>query len=510
MPVRLTPLDVSFLYLEESTTAMHVGSLMIFDAPPGGLDHDRLVEHVGARVAFVPRYRQKVRWVPARLANPVWVDDERFDLAHHVRRVRLPRPGTEEQLEELVARIQARTLDRSRPLWEMTVVDGLRGGRFAVTTKVHQALVDGVTAVDLGQVVLDDDPSPRTPPPQTWSPAPEPSLAELVAGAVVDSVRRPTRVLDTARSGLGDLTATAGRAAGALGNLGLAARTATRPPPRSPLNAEIGTQRRFRMVTTDLDDYRRVRTLLQERREQLRPPPVGGDGAGTPREVVTTVNDVVLAVVTGALRSWLLARGEPVPPKAVVRALVPMSIRVAEDARPGAIGSRVSSLLVDLPTGEQSPAIRLHQISYQTQPHRDAGYGLSAQGIADLAGFAPPTLHSLGARVASGLSRHMFNLVVTNVPGPQNPLYLAGAEMSGTFPVIPLARGQALSIGLTSYAGRVFYGLNGDREAMPDLDVLGQCLLDSLAETLDAVSAPPAGTSARPRRPRRRARTDPA
>jgi WS/DGAT/MGAT family acyltransferase len=233
------------------------------------------------------------------------------------------------------------------------------------------------------------------------------------------------------------------------------------------------------MVTTDLADYRRVRNRLVSKGSRA---PVASR-----RAVVTTINDVILAVVAGALRLWLLARGEAVPPSSVVRALVPMSVRVADGGRAGAIGSRVSSLLIDLPTGEASPLIRLYQVSYQTKAHREAGQAIDAQTIAGLAGFAPPTLHSLGARVASGLSRHMFNLVVTNVPGPQSPLYLDGARMTATYPVIPLARCQALSIGLTSYDGAVYFGLYGDRDAMADLDVLGQCLLDALAETLDAV-----------------------
>ncbi|MFZ0157498.1 MAG: wax ester/triacylglycerol synthase family O-acyltransferase [Kineosporiaceae bacterium] len=483
MADRLSPLDASFLYLEEPTTAMHVGSVMIFDPGPDGLDYARLVRHVEARIAFVPRYRQRVRGVPGRLANPVWVDDETFDIADHIRRAALPRPGNDEQLEELVARIQARRLDRSRPLWELAVVDGLAGGRFAVITKVHQALVDGVNAVDLGQVVLDDDETVREHPPQTWRPAPEPSLVELVTGAVVDSVRRPTRVLETLRAGLSDMQATATKTAEAVGGLAVAARTATRPPQRSPLNRDLTEHRRYRMVSSDLADYRTIRNRMLARAAKTAP---ARNGRAPRTAVVTTVNDVVLAVVAGALRMWLLARGEPVPPASVVRALVPMSVRVEDAARSGAIGSRVSSLLIDLPTGEPSPLMRLHQVSYQTKAHQEAGQAVDAQAIADIAGFAPPTLHSLGARVASGLSRHMFNLVVTNVPGPQTPLYLDVSRMLATHPVIPLARGQALSIGLTSYDGGVYYGLYGDREAMPDLDVLGQCLLDSLAETSDA------------------------
>ena len=198
------------------------------------------------------------------------------------------------------------------------------------------------------------------------------------------------------------------------------------------------------------------------------------------------MNDVVLAVLAGALRAWLLTRGEPVPPKNVLRALVPMSVRADDPSQADAVGSRVASLLVDLPTGEPSPLMRLHQISYQTKAHREAEQAVDAPAIAGIAGFAPPTLHSLGARVASGLSRRMFNLVITNVPGPQLPLYLLGARMLASYPVIPLARGQALSIGLTSYDGGVYYGLNGDRDAMPDLEVLGPCITDALAEMVEA------------------------
>jgi diacylglycerol O-acyltransferase len=603
MPDRLSPLDASFLYLEQSTTAMHVGSVMVFQPAGTPFSYERLVQHVAARIAYVPRYRQRVRAVPGRLANPVWVDDENFDITYHVRRSALPRPGTATQLQELVARLQARHLDRGRPLWELILVEGLADGRLAVLTKVHQALVDGVHAVDLGQVVLDADPDVHDPPAHTWHPVPEPTAVELLVGAVADSVRRPQAVLDTLRSGLGDVQATAGKVLEAFGGLALAARTATRPPPRSPLNPDIGQHRRFLMVSTDLEDYRRVRNhLLAGQRRRRRFPAAGGrrpgmragvslnssggaaldtafdvlaagtaapgapgapgpaghpspagpagagqavpargsttrpsvgasvvpDGGSTPLSgsgpgsatgtgtgsatgtggapgpdpgsggagrsgpepgvagPTTTINDVVLAVLAGGLRAWLLTRGEAVPPKSVVRALVPMSVRADDPGQAGAVGSRVASLLVDLPTGEPSPLMRLHQISYQTKAHREAGQAVDAPAIAGIAGFAPPTLHSLGARVASELSRRMFNTVITNVPGPQQPLYLLGARMVASYPVIPLARGQALSIGLTSYDGGVYYGLNGDRDTMPDLDVLGQCIVDALAEMVEA------------------------
>jgi diacylglycerol O-acyltransferase / wax synthase len=504
VPDRLSPLDVSFLYLEEPTTAMHVGSVMIFAGGARRLSFEHLLRHVAARIAFVPRYRQRVRWVPGRLANPVWVDDEDFDVNYHVRRSALPRPGTRTQLEELVARLQARRLDRERPLWELIVVEGLQDGRFAVITKVHQALVDGVNAVDLGQVVLDDSPERSDPPAQTWHPAREPSLVELVAGAVSDSVLRPQQVVDTLRAGFGDVRQTAGKALEALGGLASAARTAARSTPRSPLNREITEYRRFLMVSTDLEDYRRIRnhTLASAQRRRRRPAAAvpdqaalaGGRPAGVPDPVavgpagfVTTVNDVVLATLAGALRAWLMARGEAVPSTGVVRALVPISVRVADPAEAGAIGSRVASLLVDLPTGEPSPIMRLHQVAFQTKAHREAGQGVDAPALAGIAGFAPPTIHSLGARVASGLSRRLFNLIVTNVPGPQQPLYRDGARMLSTFPVVPLAKGQALSVGLTSYDGGVYYGLNGDRDAMADLEVLGNCIVESLAEMRETI-----------------------
>jgi hypothetical protein len=564
MPDRLSPLDASFLYLEQPTTAMHVGSVMVFHPGPAPFSYDRLVQHVAARIAYVPRYRQRVRAVPGRLANPVWVDDENFDITYHVRRSALPRPGTATQLQELVARLQARHLDRDRPLWELILVEGLADGRFAVLTKVHQALVDGVHAVDLGQVVLDDDPDVHEPPQLPWHPVSEPSAVELLVGAVADSVRRPQAVVDTLRSGIGDVRAMAGKTVETLSGLAFAARTATRPTPRSPLNPDIGEHRRFLMVSTDLEDYRRIRNhLLAGPRRRRRvgaavgrrnattarvgpdpataatpatdspttpaatspatsagnparngtgvPAGAPGAGAGSQNDPTgganppngngnggaaapptrpgpaTTVNDVVLAVIAGALRTWLMTRGEAVPPKSMVRALVPMSVRADDPSQAGAVGSRVASLLVDLPTGEPSPLMRLHQISYQTKAHREAGQAVNAPAIAGIAGFAPPTLHSLGARAASGLSRRMFNLVITNVPGPQQPLYLLGSRMLASYPVIPLARGQALSIGLTSYDGGVYYGLNGDREAMPDLEVLGQCITDSLAEMVEAV-----------------------
>jgi len=460
---RLNPLDVSFLYMESPTTAMHVGGVAVFQPPTEGLDYDRLVELISQRIALVPRYRQKVRWVPGRLANPVWVDDSEFDVTYHVRRSALPKPGSDGQLRELVGRLMSRQLDRNRPLWEIYLVEGLSDGRVAVVTKTHHAMVDGVSAVDIGTVILDLTPTPREVPDDDWAPRPEPGALSLVTHAVTDLVSRPGQAVDTARTAAVDVRATAGKVLSVAGGVLAQARTMARPAPASPLNAVIGEQRRFGMAATDLDDYKRVRKSH------------GG-----------TVNDVVLATVSGALRNWLLTRGEAVTATTTIRAMVPVSVRA--DQHKGELGNRVSSYFVDLPVGEGSAVMRLHQVSFAMRAHKESGSAVGADALVQLSGFAPPTIHSLGARVASGFTRRLFNLVVTNVPGPQFPLYAAGARMLSVYPVVPLAKGQAVSIGLTSYDGGVYYGLNADRDAMPDIDVLASCLEDSLAELVGTVS----------------------
>src|SRR5689334_17403689 len=242
---------------------MHVGSVMVFDPPKEGFDYDRLVQLVSTRIAFVPRYRQRIRQVPGRLANPVWVDDENFDITYHVRRSALPKPGTDEQLQEFVARIQPRALDRKRPLWEVYLVEGLEHGRFAIVTKSHQALVDGINAVDIAHVIVDGDPATESLVTDTWRPSREPSDVELLTGALVDAVRRPSEVVENIRGGIIDVKAVGARALSAAGEVAATlARTAARPAPQSPLNAPVGEARRYIMIGTDLDDYRKVRTRL--------------------------------------------------------------------------------------------------------------------------------------------------------------------------------------------------------------------------------------------------------
>jgi diacylglycerol O-acyltransferase len=461
---RLTALDASFLYLEDPDTPMHVGGVLVLDSAAGVLDHEALVDLVRARLPLVPRYRQRVLEVPGHLANPVWVDDPDFDVSYHVRRSALPRPGSEQQLLDLVARLTARPLDRRRPLWEMYLVEGLAGGRSAVITKTHPALVDGMSAIDIGQVILDESPEPGTPPSDggEWRPRRAPGQVALVWEAFEEYLQRPSAVVDTARTAVGDVRATAARWAGVAGGiLTAAARTAVRPAPMSPLNAPIGRQRRVAVARATLDDVKIVRKAN------------GG-----------TVNDVLLAVVTGALREWLLSRGEPVVGSTSVRALVPVSVRSDEDDDT----SRVSSLLVDLPVGEPNPRVRLARISYAMRALTQSNQSVGADTLSALSGFAPPTLHALGARAASGLSRRLFNLLVTNVPGPQTPRYAGGARMVEVFPVVPLAKGQGLAIGLTSYDGTVYVGLNADRDSVSDVDVLADLIEQEVAFMVESAS----------------------
>lgn len=462
MADRLSPLDVSFLYMEELTTPMHVGGVVIFEVPENGFDYERLVGLIRDRISLVPRYRQRVRWVPGHIANPVWADDEQFDVTYHVRRSALPRPGTDDQLNELVARIMSRPLDRTRPLWEMYLVEGLEDNRFAVLTKTHHAMVDGATAVDIGQVILDPSPEPRELPEDTWRPLREPSSAELVAGAVNEIARSPKAVLDTVRGGLIDVQATVGQVGRGAVGLASAVRTMARPASSSPLNASIGGARRYATTETDLEKLKTIKRAH------------GG-----------TINDIVLTILAGALRSWMMTRGEPVTPRSSIRAMVPVSVRTPGDAS----GNQIAAFLCDLPVGEPDPVIRLQRIRFEMDMLKETGQMLGATALVGVASFTPPTVHSLGARVVSGLSRRVYNVVITNVPGPQFPLYAGGALMLAAYPVVPLARGQAVSIGLTSYDGGVFFGLNADREAMPDVEVLAQCIDDAIDEMLASVTA---------------------
>jgi diacylglycerol O-acyltransferase / wax synthase len=478
MGERLRSDDLALLVTESASTPMHNATLEVFEAPADGFDYHRLVGLIADRIAFVPRYRQRIRTVPGRLANPVWVDDDDFDLAFHVRRSALPRPGSMDQLRDLVARIMSRQLDRNRPLWEVYLIEGLEHGRFAILSKSHQVLVDGVSTVDLGQVILDVAPEPRDTVPDDWRPTPAPGPPGLVAAAVAESLRNPRLVVSTVRDNTESVLRTAGNVGGKVLER-VSTLSGRRSATDSPINTTLSEQRRFVTVRSKLEDYRRVRRVH------------GG-----------TVNDVVLATVTGGLRTWLMTRAESLHGSRTLRAMVPMSV-IDSDLEPTSLGSQVAGHLLNLPIGEASPVVRLHQVSYALKAHKETGRAVAADQLAGIAGFAPTTFHALGARLAAAEARRGFHLVVTNVPGPQFPLYAAGAQMLESYPVPPLLPGHALAIGVTSYDGHVHYGLTGDRDALPDLDVLGQCLIEALEELVDSAS------DSRPRAPRGRKRATP-
>lgn len=459
MSQRMTALDASFLYMDSRSTPMHVGTVSIFARPKGGFDHERLIGLIRKRLAYVPRYRQRLKAVPFGLARPVWVDDIAFDVSFHVRRSALPKPGSREQLDELVGRIMSRPLDPTRPLWEMTLVEGLADESFAIVTKTHEALVDGFAALDLAQAILDSTPDADPGLADAWAAQREPTGAELLTEALTQLATSPRMAAEALQATVSSVAESVGGVVSAAKDAAVAVFNVPRATSDLPLNVTIGEQRRFMTVDLSLDDLKAIRTQH------------GG-----------SVNDAVLAVISGALREWLISRGVPVLSGMSLRAVVPISTKQGNDP------AQVSAFLIDLPVGEPGAVMRMQQVSYQTARIKESGHLLGADAILGLAGFAPPTLHALGARLASRLSSRMYNIAITNVPGPQQARYAAGARMSASYPVMPLAPQQALSMGLTSYQGKVFVGLNADRDAIRDLPLIATALHTAVNELRNGVS----------------------
>ncbi|MGE0781859.1 WS/DGAT/MGAT family O-acyltransferase [Mycolicibacterium sp.] len=467
MVTRLSASDAAFFQLENSTTPMYVGTLSILRKPRQGLSYETLLATVEQRLPQIPRYRQKVREVKFGLGRPVWIDDRDFDITYHIRRSALPSPGSDAQLHDLVARLGSRPLDRTRPLWEMYLVEGLAKNRVAIYTKTHQALVNGMTALEIGHVIADRTQKPPEFGEDIWIPAREPSDRQLLVGAFGQWITRPTAQAAALRTAVtGAITNT-----GELVDLGRriadVARTVARgTAPSSPLNTTVSRARRFSVAAASLDEFRTVRARYD-----------------------CDINDVVLAVVAGALRNWLLSRGEPVTASTTVRAMAPMSVypdAEIDSTAPGQAISEVAPFLVDLPVGEGNPVVRLSQIAHTTEAHPTAASLVDARTIVTLSGFAPPTLHAMGIRVATSFSARLFNLLITNVPGAQSQMYIAGTKLLETYAVPPLLHNQVLAIGVTSYNGTVYFGINADREAMSDVDMLPGLLRESVDELVEA------------------------
>jgi WS/DGAT/MGAT family acyltransferase len=459
---RLTAVDASFLTNEKSNAHMHVGALLIFEGPPP--KYTDLVEHVRGRLALVPRFRQKLVVPPLEMGRPLWADDVNFNLTYHIRHTALPSPGGEAQLKRLTARIFSQQLDRSKPLWELWLAQGLERDRFAILTKTHHAMVDGISGVDIGTVLFDFEPVPEPVEIEDdWVPQPPPGTAELVARGVGDAISLPFSLAGRAIDAVRHPETTARKAAEAFEGLSEIASAFADPAPDVPLNQPIGPHRRYVWASSELATFKRIKDTF------------GG-----------TVNDVVLAVVTGSLRSWLEGRGVRTE-GLELRALVPVSIR-SEDER-GNLGNRIALMRGPLPVYVADPVRRLRTISEEMAGLKRSKQALGAEVISRFNDFAPPTLLAQASRI--NFSTRLFNSIVTNVPGPQLPLYVLGRELQDVYPVAFLPENHALAIAIMSYNGKIGFGLLADYDSMEDVEAVADGINEALAELETA-----AGTAA--------------
>ncbi|MBW3665501.1 MAG: wax ester/triacylglycerol synthase family O-acyltransferase [Actinobacteria bacterium] len=462
--------DATFLHVEDDVTPMHVGGAAILEGPAP--DHDELMARFAGKLHLVPRYRQKVRFLPLHLGTPVWVDDPHFNLDYHVRRTALPSPGGDRELHTLVSRVMSQHLDRARPLWEIWAVEGLSEGRWALVSKVHHCMVDGVAAADLMSVVFDRDAESTVDAPEPWSPEPATDLVGVVRRSAVGALRP--------LAGLRGATALfrAPRRVLAKGTEALRASLPfaplLRPAKATSLNGPIGPHRRWTVARATLEDVRAVREGL------------GG-----------TINDVVLTAITGGFRDLLQARGE-LSEVEVVRSLVPVSVR-AEGER-GVLTNRVSAVFADLPVGLDDAVARHGEIRRQMDGLKQARGAVAGERLVQMAGFAPPMLAAMAGRLATRLPLRTFNTATTNVPGPQQTLYFAGRRLLESGPLIPLAGGVRIVVGIFSYDGTLTFGITGDYATASDVDVLARGIEAGLRELLDRSRSSDRPAGRRPRR----------
>jgi diacylglycerol O-acyltransferase / wax synthase len=452
---RLSSLDAGFLHVENDRQQMHVGSLLVFEGPVPAFED--FTAHLESCLDSVARYRQRVQRMPLDLARPVWADDPHFSLAYHLRHTAIPSPGGDAQVRALVARVLSQRLDIDRPLWEMWLVEGLPEDRWAIITKTHHAMIDGLAGNELMEIVLDRDRDPRRREPTAWSPNPQPSRLELAGSAVAGVARIPVDLTRAAAAAVRGVTSPADVArAGAVRAFGLATVGRSAASPTSVLNGPVGPHRRWSWARAELGDIKRVKVA-----------------AGC------TVNDVVLAGVAGGFRAYLQARGEDVQ-STTIRSLVPVSIRT--EAHQGRLGNQVTAMFADLPISVADPRERLDAVARQMDHLKHTGQAVGVEAMLSAGDFVPATLMTLGARVYARTGQRVINTVTTNIPGPQYPIYLLGRRMLEMFPYIPVALGVRISIGIMSYDGHVAIGVTGDYDAVPDLDILCTAIEDSLAE----------------------------
>ncbi len=449
----MSAIDSSFLLIENGVTPMHIGGVSLFEGPPPHFGELRAM--VERKLDLVPRYRQKVRFVPLAAGTPAWVDDPHFSLDYHVRRTAIPRPGGEQQLRDMAARVFSQALDREKPLWELWSVEGLADGRWALLSKVHHCMVDGVAATDLMSVMFSDTSTAEAR--SSWQPAPEPSSVELLAGNLARWVR-PGGQLEALRGALlapGRTIRDALEAARAA----LAASSRMRPIASSSLVGPIGPHRRWSWAHVSLADVKEVRAAF------------GG-----------TVNDVVLTVITNGFRALLDARGEQPAPDEVVRTMVPVSVRRRGER--GVYNNRVSAVFASLPVGLEDPRERLERIRAEMDGIKDSKQAVAGDVLSSLSGFAPPLLLALGSRLVTSAPRLNMHTATTNVPGPQQPVQTLGRRMMQSYPYVPVVGSVRIVVAIFSYDGGLYFGVTGDYDGAPDIERLTDGIAAGMADLL--------------------------
>jgi len=464
----LSYLDASFLALESRTSHMHVAGVAIFDAKPlmteeGGIDIEAVKAHIQSKLQYIPRYRQRLEWVPYN-RHPVWVDDAQFTFDYHVRHTSLPRPGTDAQLKALAGRIVSTKLDRAKPLWELWVVEGMDEDRFAIIAKIHHCMIDGVSGVDLTTILLNVVPDSTIEEAPAWEPRPAPTPTQL---AVAESARATRRLIDRLGN-LGEVAREAPELADRVLDKSVAALSSLRsgwlsPADRTPLNPDIGPNRRFDWTEMALGEVKEVKNLL------------GG-----------TVNDVVLATTAGAVRRFLIEHRDFDPAGKEFRVMNPVSTRTPDQR--GKLGNQVAMWLVDLPVGEPDPRTRYDLIRERTRELKESNQALGAATLVELSSGTPLTLLSLANRVV-GPRLRPFNMTVTNIPGPQFPMYLLESRMLANYPMVPLWAQHGVGVALFSYDGTLFWGIQADYDALPDSEEFIACLQAAFAELRDLAVA---------------------
>jgi diacylglycerol O-acyltransferase / wax synthase len=465
---RMSAVDAGFYYIEDENVPMHVGSVAVFEGPAPA--YGDLVRLLVTKLPQVPRYRQRVRGIALHLGRPVWHDDEHFQILYHVRHTAVPAPGNAEQLRNLAGRVFAQRLDTAKPLWEMWLVDGLKDGRWAIISKVHHCMVDGIAGMDMATVLLDSNSDPEPPAAVApWTPQPSPSTVRMVVSGIRDAVLEPLQQLARVPGLVRNLPTRQEVICYSRGLMASARRMAR--PSAWALNGPVGPHRRWEWAQADVNDVKLVRSTF------------GG-----------TVNDVVLAAITRAFRDLLAARGELTDGQ-VVRSLVPVSVRAKHER--GMLNNRISAVLVNLPVGEPDPVARLACLREQMDDLKGNRQAVGAQALTELAGFAAPTLLAMGTRLIFQYPQSLMQTVTTNVPGPRFPMHLLGRRLVEIFPYVPIAYNLRISIGIISYLGQLNFGISADFDTVPDIGVLSQGIRDGFAELRER--ATPAAARSRTR-----------